>query len=194
MADSDHDHDKREPIKEPTTLWGFVGSFIPRFFRLKAEQRESLAAFAFMAGAIALIAYLIVQRDKSTAEHDALTLRIFESEGEKNRQLQQSEAEKNRLAIADVGKLTLASHTKLAAELGKLELRLGDSNAINQSLTAEVKDLKNTIAGLRKKDMSIEMEFAPMPRLKDSIPARPTDAIGRQGTPSIPQRSRKSRP
>lgn len=135
---------------------------------LSAEQQRGLVALVLTGFLMWFVWDAVNQGRRAESERTALMVRAFESEGEKSRQ-----------AVSDVGKLTVASHQKLTMELGKLESRLGDMNTQMNDLKTQIQYLGTMVAELKKKLPPMEVfDFAPMPRLKDVAPVGPRPVIG----------------
>lgn len=153
-----------QPDPPPTQgLWA-VGW---KLLGLSAEQQRGVVALGMTLFLMWFVYDSVKEGRRSENERTALMVRAFESESEKGRQ-----------SVADVGKLTVASHTKLAAELAKLELRIADMTNANAKLEQRVGELATVLSELRKKLPPSEVHDAPMPRLKGS------DAVGAATVPT----------
>jgi hypothetical protein len=160
---------KPEPKESPTGVWSFGWKVLGMS---PEAQRGAIAV-----GLTVFLVWMVVDdRQRGRAADDefrAMMLRTVESEGVRNREANTAEGDKNRQTVDQIGKMTLASHQKLAAELGKLEARLADANLANQELTRQVQHLGSMIAKWKKDDPPHpEAELAPMPKLWDAAPVK----------------------
>lgn len=154
-----------EPKSEPksaeqsgTGLWAIGWKVLG----MNAEQQRGVVAIVLTIFLMWWVWDSVNEGRRAENERTAMMVRAFESEGEKSRQ-----------AVNDVGKITVASHQKLAAELGKLELRLADMNTTTQRLEQRVGELQKqmmelgaVITELRKKMPPSEVNMAPPPKAK----------------------------
>lgn len=120
---------------------------------LTAEQQRGMVALVLTFFLMWFVYDSVQEGRRAENERTALVIRAFEGEGEKGRQ-----------AVESVGKLTVASHQKLAAELGKLESRLADMAQANARLEQRVGELTAALAGLQKKlPPPPEVDICPLP-------------------------------
>lgn len=132
-------------------IWAFGW----KVFGASAEQQRGFVALV-LTGFLLWMAYdAVTAGRRAEGERTIMMLRAFESEGEKNRR-----------AADDASKLIIASHQKLAVELGKLEARVADSTRQNQQLEARIAELSGVVTELRKKLPPSEVNAAPAPRMK----------------------------
>lgn len=149
----------------PTTgLWA-VGW---KVLGMTPEQQRGVVALVLTGFLMWFVYDSVNEGRRADLERTSLMVRAFESEGEKSRQ-----------AVADIGKLTAASHLKLTQELGKLEARLGDMNQVMNDLKMQVQFLGSMVSELKKKLPPMEAyNLAPHPRIKDVAPTGRGPVIG----------------
>lgn len=134
---------------------------------MSAEQQRGVVAIGLTIFLVWFVWDSVNEGRRAESERTALISRTIESEGEKNRQVVVENAKLTVGAVGDNTKMMIASHQKLASELGKLELRLGDLTAASRTLGQQVQELNNAITELRKKMPPGEVyHHAPMPRMK----------------------------
>jgi hypothetical protein len=157
---------KPHPDPPPTGVWALGWKLLG----LNAEQQRGGIALALTA----LLAWLVLDlmrdgRDQrhldraNEVERTAMMVRAFESESEKGRQAVRDIAAAQAAGQKELVGLTVASHQKLAAELGKLEQRISDLTAINGKLTQQMNELNAALGELRKKLPPPESEVCPLP-------------------------------
>src|SRR5689334_12109957 len=92
---------ERPPPDATTGLWSLGWKVLG----LSAEQQRGFVALVLTGFLMWFVWDSVNEGRRAESERTAMMVRAFESEGEKGRQ-----------AVADVGKITVASHQKLAGE------------------------------------------------------------------------------
>lgn len=116
----------------PAATLDAAGSFLSKISGFSPQQAQTAAVLVLTLVICSLLGWQMWAGRQVQAETLALVIRSMEMESEKNRAANAVEFERNRAtfasegkanreAFADNTKLTVASHQKLAQELGKLE-------------------------------------------------------------------------
>jgi hypothetical protein len=157
-----HQHAPITVNSGPAAVLDASGTFLSRMAHFSPQQAQTAAVLVLTLFVCAVLGWQMYAGRQVQAETLGLVIRSMESESEKNRAANASEfsqnrasfsaeARSNREAFADNTKLTIASHQKLAQELGKLE--------------QVVSGLNSAIVDLRKKLPPEETSHtAPPPR------------------------------
>ena len=109
-----------------------AGSFLSRLSGFNEKQAQTVAVLVLTLVVCTLLGWQLYSGRQIQAETLAIVIRSMESEAEKNRAANAVEFERNRAtftqeskanrdALADTTKLSIASHQKLAQELGRIE-------------------------------------------------------------------------
>jgi septal ring factor EnvC (AmiA/AmiB activator) len=140
-----------------------------KVFGMSAEQQRGVVVLVLTGFLLWLVYDSLAANRVSEAERNAMVMRVVESEGEKNRRAADEASNRAATAVNESTKLIVASHQRLAVELGKFEQRVADLTAANAKLEQRLAELSAELAALRKKLPPSEVQAAPAPRPKAFI-------------------------